>query len=180
MKISIGADHKGYPFKEKIKAMLTDWGHEVIDRGTNSEESVDYTDFGLKVAHDVAEGKADYGVAICWTGNGMTMATNKVKGIRAGIALNTEMAHLTRLHNNANVLTLAGKYTPESELEAIMKTVPPDEIRGRPPHPARPENHGRGDGVGPYSRNAIQTEIHWGSDDRSASGWRHSRWWRHH
>lgn len=122
MRIAIGADHKGFPFKEKIKAILKKFGHEVIDVGTNGEESVDYPDFGLQVAHDVADGKADYGVTVCWTGNGMNMAANKVKGIRAGLALNTEMAHLMRLHNNANVLTLAGKYTPEEELESIVKS----------------------------------------------------------
>ena len=121
MKIAVGCDHKGYAFKEKVKKIAQKLGHEVIDFGTNSEESVDYPDFGLKVAHAVADGTADRGVTVCWTGNGMNIAANKVKGIRAGMALNTEMAVLTRNHNDANVLTLAGKYTPEGELEAIIK-----------------------------------------------------------
>lgn len=122
MKIAVGADHAGFLFKEKVSAILKELGHEVLDMGTNSEESVDYPDFGLAVARAVSEGKADRGVTVCWTGNGMNMATNKVKGIRAGLALNPEMAYLTRLHNDANILTLASKFTPESDLrEALIK-----------------------------------------------------------
>ncbi|MEW5796339.1 MAG: ribose 5-phosphate isomerase B [Candidatus Zixiibacteriota bacterium] len=122
MKIAIGADHNGYLFKERVKALLEKWGYGVIDMGTTSEESVDYPDYGLKVAHAVADGKVNYGVNICWTGNGMAITSNKVKGVRAGLALNTEMSRLTRLHNDANVLILSGKFTPEGELESILKT----------------------------------------------------------
>jgi ribose 5-phosphate isomerase B len=121
MKFAIGCDHAGLEFKEKVKEILTRLGHEVIDFGTNSKDSVDYPDFGLKVAHAVAKGKVDRGVTICWTGNGMNIAVNKVKGIRAGMALNPEMAFLTRSHNDANILTLAQKYTPENQLEEILK-----------------------------------------------------------
>ncbi len=130
MKIAVGADHKGFEFKEKVKAILRQLGHEVIDFGTDSMESVDYPDFGLKVAQAVASGDADYGIAICWTGNGMTIAANKVKGVRAGLALSVEMAYLTRRHNNANVLTLAAKYTPEDKLEEIVKTFLTTEFEG--------------------------------------------------
>ena len=122
MKVAIGADHKGLDFKEQVKGILTRLGHEVVDMGTDSEESVDYPDFGLQVAHAVADGSADLGITVCWTGNGMNIAANKVKGIRAGMAVNTEMAYLTRQHNDANVLTLAAKYTPEAELESIVRT----------------------------------------------------------
>lgn len=121
MKIAIGADHKGYEFKEKIKAILARLGHQVTDFGTDSEASVDYPDFGLKVAHAVADHTADYGVTICWTGNGMNMAANKIKGVRSALVLQPEMAYLARLHNDANVLALAGKYTPEDKLEEIVK-----------------------------------------------------------
>jgi ribose 5-phosphate isomerase B len=130
MKIAIGADHKGFDFKEKVKAILQKLGHEVVDFGTDSTESVDYPDFGLKVAEAVARGEADYGITVCWTGNGMNIAANKVKGIRAGLALNPEMAHLTRLHNNANVLTLSSKFTPEGQLEQIVKTFLETEYEG--------------------------------------------------
>ena len=120
MKIAVGADHKGFELKESIIALLKEFGHEVIDEGTDSEDSVDYPDYGLKVAHDVSGGKADRGITICWTGNGMNMAVNKVKGIRAGMALNPEMAYLTRLHNDANVLTLASKFTRRSDLRETL------------------------------------------------------------
>ncbi len=121
MRVAVGSDHAGFEWKEKVKEILNGFGYEVIDFGTKSKESVDYSDYGLKVAHAVADGEVDYGVNICWTGNGMAMASNKVKGIRAGLAINAEMAHLTRLHNNANVLALSQKYTPEDELEEILK-----------------------------------------------------------
>ena len=121
MKIAIGCDHAGLEFKEMVKAILTSMGHDVTDFGTNSKDSVDYPDFGLKVAQAVANGEVDRGVTICWTGNGMNMAANKVKGIRAGMALNAEMAMLTRSHNDANVLTLAQKYTPKDQVEEILK-----------------------------------------------------------
>jgi ribose 5-phosphate isomerase B len=123
MNIAVGADHKGFEFKEKIKLILQRLGHKVTDFGTDSEQkSVDYPDFGLKVAHAVADHKADYGITVCWTGNGMNIAANKVHGIRAGMALNPEMAQLTRAHNDANVLTLSSKYTPENQLDQIVST----------------------------------------------------------
>ncbi|MEW6049897.1 MAG: ribose 5-phosphate isomerase B [Candidatus Zixiibacteriota bacterium] len=122
MKVAVGADHKGFELKEKIKEILRRLGHQVTDFGTNSTESVDYPDYGLKVAHAVADHTVDYGITVCWTGNGMNMAANKVRGVRAGMALNVEMAQLTRLHNDANVLTLAAKYTPEEQVDQIVKT----------------------------------------------------------
>jgi ribose 5-phosphate isomerase B len=121
MKVAIGADHKGFEFKQKVKEILKRLGHEVTDFGTNSTEPVDYPDFGFKVAHAVADGEADYGITVCWTGNGMNIAVNKVRGIRAGLALNLEMAYLTRLHNDANILTLSSKFTPENQLEQTVK-----------------------------------------------------------
>jgi ribose 5-phosphate isomerase B len=120
MKIAIGSDHAGFDYKEKVKQILRELGHEVTDFGTDSKTSVDYPDFGLKVAHAVADHNADYGIAVCWTGNGMAIAANKVKGVRAGIGLNPDMAHYTRLHNDANVLALAQKYIPEDLLEEIV------------------------------------------------------------
>ncbi|MBD3218953.1 MAG: ribose 5-phosphate isomerase B [candidate division Zixibacteria bacterium] len=122
MKIALGADHKGYPLKEQIKRFLIERHDEVLDFGTDSEESCDFPDFGLKVAHAVADGQADYGINICWTGNGMIMAANKVKGVRAGLCMNAEMAELTRLHNDANVLSLASKYVPDVDALEIVET----------------------------------------------------------
>jgi ribose 5-phosphate isomerase B len=122
MRIAVACDHAGLEYKDKVKSILQSLGHEVVDFGTNSKDSVDYPDFGLKAAHAVADGEVDYGITVCWTGNGMNMACNKVKGIRAGMAVNPDMAFLTRSHNNANMMTLAQKYTPEDQLEEIIKT----------------------------------------------------------
>jgi ribose 5-phosphate isomerase B len=121
MHLAIGSDHAGFDWKEKVKTILEKMGHKITDYGTDSLESVDYPDYGLKVAHAVADGDVDYGINVCGTGNGMAIASNKVKGIRAGMAVNPEMAYMTRLHNNANLLVLAQRYTPEDELEEIIK-----------------------------------------------------------
>lgn len=121
MKFALGCDHAGYEWKEQVKRILLELGHEVIDFGTDSKNSVDYPDYGLKVARAVASGEVDRGVTVCWTGNGMAMVANKVDGVRAGLALNPEMAMLTRSHNDANVLALAQKYTPEKDLELIVR-----------------------------------------------------------
>ncbi|UCD16315.1 MAG: ribose 5-phosphate isomerase B [Candidatus Zixiibacteriota bacterium] len=122
MKVAIGADHAGYNLKEKVKEILRSLGHEIIDFGTNGPESVDYPDFGIKVAHSVANGESERGIAVCWTGNGMTIAANKIAGIRATLCLNKDMAQLARAHNNGNVLTLASKYISENEVEEIVRT----------------------------------------------------------
>lgn len=122
MKLALGSDHAGLEFRLKVKELLEQMGHEVVDFGTHSKDSCDYPDFGLKVAHAVVDGEVDFGINVCMTGNGMQMAGNKVRGARAGLALNPEMAYYTRLHNDANVLTLAQKYTPEDQLEEILKT----------------------------------------------------------
>ncbi|MFQ5453813.1 MAG: ribose 5-phosphate isomerase B, partial [Candidatus Zixiibacteriota bacterium] len=119
-----------YDFKKKVKEILKKLGHDVIDFGTDSKESVDYPDYGLKVAYAVQKGDVKYGITICWTGNGMNITANKVKGIRAGLALNNEMAYLTRLHNDANVLTLSQKFTPEEQLEEIITTFLSTEFEG--------------------------------------------------
>jgi ribose 5-phosphate isomerase B len=120
MKISMGADHKGFELKEKVKQYLTKLGHEVIDFGTDSTESVDYPDFGFKVAESVAKGEADFGVVVCWTGNGMNITANKVKGIRSALCLDDEMAMLARAHNNANVLALASNFVWEEMAKKIL------------------------------------------------------------
>ena len=120
MRVSLGADHKGFELKEKIKKYLTELGHDVTDFGTDSTESVDYPDFGFKVAESVARGESDFGVTVCWTGNGMNIAANKVRGIRSALCLNDEMAMLARAHNDANVLTLAAKFVPEELARKIL------------------------------------------------------------
>ena len=120
MRVSLGADHRGFELKEKIKKYLTGLGHDVTDFGTDSTESVDYPDFGFKVAESVARGESDFGVTVCWTGNGMNIAANKVRGIRSALCLNDEMAMLARAHNDANVLALAAKFIPEELARKIL------------------------------------------------------------
>jgi len=130
MKISLGADHRGFRYKEIIKSLLAAKGIETIDFGTSSEAGADYPDYGLKAAQAVARKEADYGILICGTGNGMAMAANKVNGIRAGLANNIEMARLARAHNNANVLVLSEMFTPEDQIEAILNIFIETEFEG--------------------------------------------------
>lgn len=130
MKIAVGADHKGVEVKDRVKAILKSMGHEVTDFGTDSDRSVDYPDFGLRVARAVAEHTVDRGITVCWTGNGMNMAANKIKGVRAGLVIEPEMAYLTRLHNDANVMSLAGKYTMLDKLDEIVRLFIETEFEG--------------------------------------------------
>jgi ribose 5-phosphate isomerase B len=120
MKIAIGADHAGFGLKERIKEKLEKDGHEVTDVGTSSDESTDYPDYASAVAHQVANGDAERGILVCATGVGMSIAANKVHGIRAALAVTPDEVRLTRQHNNANVLTLGGKFTaPEAASDMV-------------------------------------------------------------
>lgn len=111
MKIALGSDHGGFQLKEIIKEHLVSRGIEIEDLGTYSEESVDYPEFGKKTAEYVVSGKAELGIVCCGTGIGISIATNKVKGARCGLCTSVEMAHLTKQHNNANILALGGRTT---------------------------------------------------------------------
>lgn len=111
MKIALGADHGGYELKEVVKIHLQKEGFTVLDKGTFSCDSVDYPDFAKKVAESVLEKESDYGIVICGTGIGISIAANRFKGIRAALCNNTTMAKLTREHNNANVLALGARMT---------------------------------------------------------------------
>ncbi len=113
MRISVGADHAGFVLKERLKHHLAELGHEVVDEGTNSEDSVDYPDFAVAVARQVADGKADRGLLVCSSGVGMSIVANKVDGVRAALGTNEEEVRLTREHNDANVLTIGAKFTDE-------------------------------------------------------------------
>ncbi len=111
MRISIGCDHSALELKNYIIDYLKQNNIEVIDEGTYTKESCDYTDFGYKVAKDVASKKADKGIVICFTGIGMSIIANKVKGIRCALVGSKDAAILTREHNDTNVLALSAKYT---------------------------------------------------------------------
>jgi ribose 5-phosphate isomerase B len=120
MKIAIGSDHAGYRYKQEIIAHLKDAGHEVADFGTDSEASVDYPKFIRPVAEAVARGEYERGIVLGGSGNGEAIAANRVKGVRCGLCWNTESARLTRLHNDANVLSLGERMMPlETALEIV-------------------------------------------------------------
>lgn len=122
MKIALGSDHAGYAEKEKLKPVLDELGVEYEDFGAVSEESVDYPDFAAKVGKKVADGEFEQGILVCGSGTGMAIAANKVHGVRAAVAWNEETARLARQHNNANVLALGARTTPEGTIPAIVKS----------------------------------------------------------
>jgi ribose 5-phosphate isomerase B len=107
--IAIACDHGGYQLKLQIMQHLTEQGYTYVDYGTNSEASVDYPVYAKKVCAAIQEGASDYGILICGTGIGMSMAANKQKGIRAACCTDTFSARFTRLHNDANVLCLGAR-----------------------------------------------------------------------
>jgi ribose 5-phosphate isomerase B len=109
MKMIIGADHAGYPMKEKVKAFLQDRGVTVEDVGTHSDKSVDYTDFGKAVASKVSDGSFQRGILICGTGLGMSMAANRFPRVRAALANDLFSAIMSRRHNDSNVLVMGGR-----------------------------------------------------------------------
>lgn len=111
MRIAIGSDHAGYELKCSIINYLQRKNIEVYDVGTFSNQSVDYPDYAIQVCQNINRGNTDLGILVCYTGIGMSMAANKVKGIRAALISNEENAKLTREHNNANVLCLGAKDT---------------------------------------------------------------------
>ncbi len=131
MKIAVGADHRGFKLKELIKRRLRELGHVVVDLGTDGEASVDYTDFALATAEAVARGDADRGVLVCGSGAGMSIAANKVKGIRAALAVSPEGARLARAHNDINILALgAWQGNDDQQVLAIAEAFLAAEFEG--------------------------------------------------
>ncbi|MBI3500515.1 MAG: ribose 5-phosphate isomerase B [Bacteroidetes bacterium] len=120
MKIAIGADHAGFSLKEILKKYLVGKGIEVKDFGTHSEQSVDYPDFAHPVADAVEKKEFDFGMLMCGSANGVTMAANKHAGIRAALCWNSEIAKLSRQHNDANILTLPARFIEEAEAKKCV------------------------------------------------------------
>ncbi|MBN9662480.1 MAG: ribose 5-phosphate isomerase B [Acidobacteria bacterium] len=120
MKIAIGADHAGFALKEELRAALLAKGLEVKDFGTNSPESTDYPDYASAVAGSVATGASDRGILVCSTGVGMSMAANKIHGIRCALAFNEDEVSLTRQHNDANVLAMGARYLNRQQAEHLI------------------------------------------------------------
>ena len=120
--IGIAADHAGYELKEALKPMLNEMGYEVKDYGTHSTGSMDYPDVAHPLAEGVQSGELCCGIAICGSGNGISMTVNKHKGVRAALCWTTELAALARQHNNANVLGLPARFIPQELAMDIVKT----------------------------------------------------------
>jgi ribose 5-phosphate isomerase B len=121
MKIVVGSDHRGFEAKQQIKAVVTQLGHECIDVGTNDSNPVDYPDIAYLAAKEVTEKKADRAILACATGLGMSIAANKVKGIRAALCHDELSAQISRDHNDANVLCLSGDQVGEVLLRKIVE-----------------------------------------------------------
>lgn len=130
MTISIGSDHAGFAYKEAIKAMLMAEGHEVVDVGTTSEERADYPDYGIAAAALVANGSARYGVLVCGSGIGISIAANKVSGIRAANCTSIEMAALARQHNDANMVAVGQRLVSQEQALEIVRTFLSTEFEG--------------------------------------------------
>lgn len=130
MKIGIGSDHGGYELKESIKEYLTQEGIDFVDYGTNSLESVDYPDFGKKVADAVLEKEVDRGILVCGTGIGISITANRIKGIRCALCSDTFSARMSREHNNANILALGGRVVGVGLALDIVKTFLESEFEG--------------------------------------------------
>ena len=122
MKIVIGCDHAAYELKEAVKAKLEGEGYEVMDVGCHSTESVDYPKYGHAVGKAVASGEADRGISICGTGIGISIAANKVPGVRAGVVLNVMTAEMTKAHNDANVLCFGARVVDQDTAFAMVDT----------------------------------------------------------
>ena len=120
-KISIGSDHGGFEYKDVIKNFLTNEGYEVIDEGTYSKESCDYPEIAKQVAKKVSTGEVSRGILICGSGIGMSIAANKVKGIRAALCSEATSARLSREHNNSNVLCMGQRLIGETMAVEIVK-----------------------------------------------------------
>jgi ribose 5-phosphate isomerase B len=120
MKVAIGADHAGFLLKERLRLRLEQAAHQVLDEGTHSAESCDYPDFAARVAGDVVAGRADRGILVCGSGVGMSIAANKVAGIRAALGTVPEEVRLSRAHNDVNILTLGARFIEEPAAEALV------------------------------------------------------------
>ncbi len=122
MKIALGADHAGFELKQKIKQWLAAQGLEVQDEGAVSSESVDYPDFARRVGEDVAGHRADLGILVCGSGIGMSIAANKVPGVRAASVTSEYQAQMSREHNDANVLALGARILSDDQARKIVDT----------------------------------------------------------
>lgn len=122
MLIPIASDHAGFQGKTIAKRIVEELGHETVDFGTHSEDSVDYPDYAIQVAKVVASGQYEKGILVCGSGQGMCITANKVRDVRAALVWDKELAELSVQHNNANVLCLPGRYLNEEQLRGIIES----------------------------------------------------------
>jgi ribose 5-phosphate isomerase B len=127
---AIAADHGGYLLKDHLKGLLEKWGFTIEDLGTNGPDSVDYPEFGARLAQGVAAGKYSVGVLVCGTGLGMSMTANRYRGVRAALCTSAYMARMARGHNDANVLCLGERVIGLGQAEDILKTFIEGEFEG--------------------------------------------------
>lgn len=120
MRIALGADHRGFALKENLRRWLNERGEEVADFGTSNAESVDYPDYAFKVAGAVSRHRVDRGILVCSTGIGMSIAANKVHGVRAALVDSIKLARLSREHNDANVLCLGADSVSSAAARRIV------------------------------------------------------------
>lgn len=130
MRVAIGCDHGGFSLKETVIEAVRQCGAEVVDFGTHSTESVDYPEYGERVARAVAAGDADRGIVICGTGIGISIAANKISGIRAALCQDTYTAKMSRMHNNANILALGARVIGPGLAQEIVTTWLQTEFEG--------------------------------------------------
>lgn len=130
MKIVIASDHAGVDYKARLLSYLEYNGYIVSDFGTETEESVDYPDYAHKVAKEVSEGKVDFGILLCGSGNGINMSANKHQEIRSALCWNKEIAFLARLHNDANILTMPARFISYEQAQEITNIFLTSEFEG--------------------------------------------------
>lgn len=154
MKIAIAADHAGFSLKEALREKLMCAGHEMVDFGTFSADSTDYPDYAAAVARQVASGEAVRGILVCTTGVGMSIAANKVMGVRAALGVNEDMVRLTREHNDANVIALGARFLSEEQAERLVDVFLATPFDGGVRHTRRIEK------IAAIERAAAATEEH--------------------
>jgi len=130
MKIAIASDHAGFQLKEALRQRLVEQGHDVQDMGTHSTESTDYPDYAAQVGRRVADGLVDRGVLVCSSGVGMSIAANKIRGVRAALASSREEVRLTRAHNDANVIAIGANFSTREQAEEYLDTFLATEFDG--------------------------------------------------
>ena len=130
MKIAIGNDHTAVDLKMEVMEYVKSLGHEVVNMGTDSKESCQYPEYGEKVGRAVADKEVDCGILICGTGVGISLAANKIKGVRCGVCSDTTTAHLIKEHNNANVIAFGARIVGNEQAKDIVKSYLDAEFMG--------------------------------------------------